>query len=130
MIVKILASCNLNQILESLSVMLLQRRRLITETIHVDFDELIAMASKQFSSGPGPQFLTPGTLSSGLVPNPPSSTPYVPPTKNDYDILFQPMFDEFFNPPPCVVSPVPAIATRRPADPTGSPISTSIEQDC
>ncbi|GKE46324.1 retrovirus-related pol polyprotein from transposon TNT 1-94, partial [Tanacetum coccineum] len=27
----------------------------------------------------------------GLVPNPPSSTPYVPPTKNDWDILFQPM---------------------------------------
>ncbi|GJR96379.1 retrovirus-related pol polyprotein from transposon TNT 1-94 [Tanacetum coccineum] len=61
---------------------------------------LTAMASEQFSSGPGPQLMTPGTLSSGLVPNPPSSTPYVPPTKNDWDILFQPMFDEFLNPPP------------------------------
>ncbi|GKG42045.1 retrovirus-related pol polyprotein from transposon TNT 1-94, partial [Tanacetum coccineum] len=37
---------------------------LITETIHVNFDELTAMDSEQFSSGPGPQFLTPGTLSS------------------------------------------------------------------
>ncbi|GJU94137.1 retrovirus-related pol polyprotein from transposon TNT 1-94 [Tanacetum coccineum] len=31
-----------------------KRTRLITETIHVDFDELTAMASEQFSSGPGP----------------------------------------------------------------------------
>ncbi|GJX99324.1 development/cell death domain-containing protein [Tanacetum coccineum] len=32
--------------------------------------------------------------------NLPSTTPYVPPTKNDWDLLFQPMFDEYFNPPP------------------------------
>ncbi|GKE61134.1 hypothetical protein Tco_1511501 [Tanacetum coccineum] len=44
---------------------------------------LSAMASEQFSSGPGPKLLTPRTISSGLVPNIPSSTPYVPPTKND-----------------------------------------------
>ncbi|GKF89705.1 hypothetical protein Tco_0263668, partial [Tanacetum coccineum] len=51
-----------------------------------------------------------------LVPNPIPQPPYVPPTKNDWDILFQPMFDEFFNPPPSVVSPVPVAAARRPAD--------------
>ncbi|GJY82735.1 retrovirus-related pol polyprotein from transposon TNT 1-94, partial [Tanacetum coccineum] len=56
-----------------------KRTRLIIETIHVDFDELTAIASKQFSSGPEPQLLNPGTISSGLVPNPPSPTPYVPP---------------------------------------------------
>ncbi|GJX94747.1 retrovirus-related pol polyprotein from transposon TNT 1-94 [Tanacetum coccineum] len=67
--------------------------------------------------------------SSGLVPNPFSSAPYVPPTKNDCGILFQPMFDEFFNPPPSVVSLVPVVVARRPADPTGSLVSTSIEQD-
>ncbi|GKC51901.1 integrase, catalytic region, zinc finger, CCHC-type containing protein [Tanacetum coccineum] len=106
-----------------------KRTRMITKTIHVDFDELMVMASEQFSSGLGPQLMTPGTLSSGLVPNPPSSTPYVPPTKNDWDILFQPMFDELLNPPSSVVSPVPAIATQRPADPTGSPMSTLINQD-
>nr|GEU33440.1 retrotransposon protein, putative, unclassified [Tanacetum cinerariifolium] len=54
--------------------------------------------------GAAPQLMTPRTLNSGLVPNPPSSTPYVPPTNNDWNILFQPMFDEFFNPPPSVVS--------------------------
>ncbi|GKA87676.1 hypothetical protein Tco_0809440 [Tanacetum coccineum] len=31
-----------------------KRTRIITETILVDFDELIAMASEKFSSGPGP----------------------------------------------------------------------------
>ncbi|GKE29617.1 hypothetical protein Tco_1445001, partial [Tanacetum coccineum] len=39
------------------------------------------------------------------------------------------MFDEFFNPPPSVISPVPVAATPRPVDPTGSPMSTSIDQD-
>ncbi|GKA68809.1 hypothetical protein Tco_0768726 [Tanacetum coccineum] len=106
-----------------------KRTRLIIETIHVTFDELTEMSSEQFSSRLGPQLLTPGTLSSGLVPNPPSSTSYVPPTKNDWDILFQPMFDEFLNPTPGVVSLVPTTAARRPADPTGSLVSTSIDQD-
>ncbi|GJU48147.1 hypothetical protein Tco_1217702 [Tanacetum coccineum] len=40
------------------------------ETIHVTFDELTAMASEQFGSGPGLQSMTPVTTSSGLVPNP------------------------------------------------------------
>ncbi|GKD42540.1 hypothetical protein Tco_1267185 [Tanacetum coccineum] len=61
--------------------------------------------------------------------NLPSSTPYVSPTKNDWDILFQPMFDEYFNPPPSVISLVSAGAALRPADPTSSPLSTSIDQD-
>ncbi|GKD44351.1 retrovirus-related pol polyprotein from transposon TNT 1-94, partial [Tanacetum coccineum] len=99
-----------------------KRTRLIMETIHVTFDELTTMASEQISSGPAPQLLTPGTLSSGLVPNPASPTPYVPPTKNDWDILFQPMFDEFLNPPQSVVSPVPVVAAPRPADLTGTPV--------
>nr|GEZ59844.1 uncharacterized mitochondrial protein AtMg00810-like [Tanacetum cinerariifolium] len=42
---------------------------MIIETIHVDFDELTAISSKQFSSGPGPKLLTPRTMSSGLVQN-------------------------------------------------------------
>ncbi|GJU43230.1 retrovirus-related pol polyprotein from transposon TNT 1-94 [Tanacetum coccineum] len=99
-----------------------KRTRLIIETIHVDFDELTAMASEQFSSGPGPQFLTHGTLSSGLVPNPPSTTPYVPPNKKDWEILLQLMFDEYFSPPPSVAAP-------EPVDLTGSPSSTLVDRD-
>ncbi|GKB57560.1 hypothetical protein Tco_0913746 [Tanacetum coccineum] len=48
--------------------------------------------------------LTPGYINSGLVQNLVSSTPYVPPSKKDYGILFQPLFDEYFNPPPRAVS--------------------------
>ncbi|GKC96828.1 retrovirus-related pol polyprotein from transposon TNT 1-94 [Tanacetum coccineum] len=73
--------------------------RQIMETIHVTFDDLTTMASEQFSSGPTPQLMTLGTLSSGLVPNPPSSTPF--PTNVD----------------------------RRPDDPTGSLVLTSLEHD-
>ncbi|GJR32502.1 putative ribonuclease H-like domain-containing protein [Tanacetum coccineum] len=66
---------------------------------------------------------------SGLVQNPIPQQPYQPPTKNDWDILFQPMFDEFFNPLQCVVSPVLAPIAQRLADPTDSPSSISNDQD-
>nr|GEV37801.1 retrovirus-related Pol polyprotein from transposon TNT 1-94 [Tanacetum cinerariifolium] len=105
-----------------------RQTHLILETIHVKFDELTAMAFKQFGSGLELQLMTPRTISSGLMQNPPSSTPYVTPTKNDWDLLFQLMFDEYFNPPPSVVSLVPAAAALRPANPTDSPSSTTIDQ--
>nr|GFC00685.1 putative ribonuclease H-like domain-containing protein [Tanacetum cinerariifolium] len=38
-------------------------------------------------------------ISSGLVPNPVPVTPYAPPTNKELEILFQPMFDEYLNPP-------------------------------
>ncbi|GJT86286.1 retrovirus-related pol polyprotein from transposon TNT 1-94 [Tanacetum coccineum] len=103
-----------------------RRTRQIMENIHVDFDELTTMASEQSSSGPALHEMTPRTISSGLVQNPPSTTPYVPPTKNDWDLLFQPMFDEYFNPPPSVVSPVRVATALRPTDPISSPSSTTI----
>nr|GEX80966.1 hypothetical protein [Tanacetum cinerariifolium] len=75
-----------------------RRTRRIVETIHVDFDELTAMASEQSSSGPALNEMTPTTICSGLVQKLSSSTPYVPPSRNDWDLLFQPMFDELLNP--------------------------------
>nr|GEV76687.1 integrase, catalytic region, zinc finger, CCHC-type, peptidase aspartic, catalytic [Tanacetum cinerariifolium] len=65
-----------------------RRTRRIVETIHVDFDELAAMASGQSSSGPVLNEKTPATISSGLVQKSSSSTPYVPPSRNDWDLLF------------------------------------------
>ncbi|GKA04309.1 retrovirus-related pol polyprotein from transposon TNT 1-94 [Tanacetum coccineum] len=56
---------------------------LIIKTIHVDFDELTTMASEQSSLGPALHEMTPATISSGLVPNPPLSTPFVPPSRTD-----------------------------------------------
>ncbi|GKE70822.1 hypothetical protein Tco_1528894, partial [Tanacetum coccineum] len=42
---------------------------------------------------------------------------------------FQPMFDEYFNPPPIVVSPVQEAAAPRDEVLTYSYVSTSIDQD-
>nr|GEZ19577.1 hypothetical protein [Tanacetum cinerariifolium] len=75
-----------------------RRTKRIVETIHVDFDELTAMASEQSSSGPALNEMTPATISSGLVQKPSSSTPYVPPSRNDWHLLFQPLFDELLTP--------------------------------
>nr|GFD28867.1 integrase, catalytic region, zinc finger, CCHC-type, peptidase aspartic, catalytic [Tanacetum cinerariifolium] len=60
-----------------------RRTRRIVETIHVDFDELTAMASEQRSSGPALNEMTPGTIISRLVPTTSPSTSYVPPSRND-----------------------------------------------
>ncbi|GKA85645.1 retrovirus-related pol polyprotein from transposon TNT 1-94, partial [Tanacetum coccineum] len=106
-----------------------RRTQKIIETIHVDFDELTAMASEQISSGPGLQFMTPATSSSGLVTNPIPQQPCNPPPRDDWDRLFQPMFDEYFNPPTINVSPVPVAAAPRAVDLANSPVSTSIDQD-
>ncbi|GJS54240.1 retrovirus-related pol polyprotein from transposon TNT 1-94 [Tanacetum coccineum] len=99
------------------------------ETIHVMFDELTAMTSEKFSSGPGLQFMTLVTSSSGLVPNPIPQQPCIPPTRNDWERLFQPIFDEYFNPSPSAISPVQEAPTLRAVDIVDSPTSTSIDQD-
>ncbi|GJZ89394.1 retrovirus-related pol polyprotein from transposon TNT 1-94 [Tanacetum coccineum] len=113
-----------------------RRTRRIIETIHVDFDELTAMASKHNSSGPALHEITPATISSGLVPNPPPSTPFVPPLRTNLDILFQPMFDELLTPSPSVDLPAPEVMASLdevvapvPAVSTGSPSSTTVNQD-
>nr|GFC80921.1 retrovirus-related Pol polyprotein from transposon TNT 1-94 [Tanacetum cinerariifolium] len=98
-----------------------RRTRRIVETIHVDFDEMTAMASEQSSSGPALHDMIPGTISSGLVHTTSLSTSYVPPSRNDWDLLFQPMFNELLNPP--------LIIPLLNADLTGSSSSRMVEQD-
>ncbi|GKG38023.1 hypothetical protein Tco_0457246, partial [Tanacetum coccineum] len=67
------------------------------ETIYVTFDELTEQTAPVHSSpGPAHNLLTPGPISSGLVPNPLPAAPYVPPTNKELEILFQPMFNEYF----------------------------------
>nr|GEW09435.1 putative ribonuclease H-like domain-containing protein [Tanacetum cinerariifolium] len=113
-----------------------RRTRRIVETIHVDFDEITAMASEQRSSGPALNEMTPGTISSGLVQKSSPSASYVPPSRNDWDLLFQPLFDELLNPPPSVVNqaaegiaPITEVIPQVDADSTGSPSSTTVDQD-
>nr|GEX66568.1 hypothetical protein [Tanacetum cinerariifolium] len=110
--------------------------RRIIKTIHVDFDELTAMASEQSSSGPTLHEMTPATISSGLVPKPSSSTPFVPPSRNDWDLLFQPLFDELLTPlpsvdplAPAVIASIAEVIASEPAESTGSPFSTTVDQD-
>ncbi|GJX77853.1 retrovirus-related pol polyprotein from transposon TNT 1-94 [Tanacetum coccineum] len=45
------------------------------------------------------------------------------------DRLFQPMFDEYFNPPPSSISPVLVAAAPKAIDIADSPVSTPIDQD-
>ncbi|GJW88051.1 retrovirus-related pol polyprotein from transposon TNT 1-94 [Tanacetum coccineum] len=107
-----------------------KRTRRIMETIHVQFDELTEqMAPVQLSTGPAPTFLTPGQISSGLVPNPVPAAPYVPPTNKELEILFQPMFDEYLEPTRVErpVSPAPAVSVS--VTSAGTPSSTTIDQD-
>nr|GFD27108.1 hypothetical protein [Tanacetum cinerariifolium] len=100
------------------------------ETIHVQFDELTEpMAPVCLGTGPAPNFLTPGQISSELVPNPIPATPYVPLTNKYLEILFQPMFDEYLE-PPRVERPIhPAQAVQAPVNSAGTPSSTTIDQD-
>ncbi|GKB39703.1 retrovirus-related pol polyprotein from transposon TNT 1-94 [Tanacetum coccineum] len=76
----------------------------------IDFDELTAMASEHSSSGPALHEMTPATISSGLVPNPPPSTPVD-------------------HPAPEVVAPIDEVAAPVPAVSTGLPSSTTVDQD-
>ncbi|GJZ55497.1 reverse transcriptase domain-containing protein [Tanacetum coccineum] len=60
----------------------------------------------------GHQLMMPGPICSGLVPITSFSTPNVPPTKNDRDTLFCPMFDKYFNPSPSVDQHVLKLCSR------------------
>ncbi|GJW18610.1 putative ribonuclease H-like domain-containing protein [Tanacetum coccineum] len=102
----------------------------------IDFDELTAMAFEHSSSGPALHEMTPATISFRLVPNPPPSTPFVPPSRSDWDLLFQPLFDKLLTPPPSVdhpapevIAPIANVVAPEPAASTGSPSSTTVDQD-
>nr|GEV97625.1 hypothetical protein [Tanacetum cinerariifolium] len=86
--------------------------------------------------GPALHEMTPTTISSGLVSNPPSSTLFVPPSRTDCDILLQLMFDELLTPLPSVDHPapevialIPEVVALEPVASTGSPSLTTVDQD-
>nr|GEX51399.1 hypothetical protein [Tanacetum cinerariifolium] len=87
-----------------------RRTRRIIETIHVHFNELTAIASEHSSSGPTLHEMTPTTISSGLVPKPTSSTPVDPSA-------------------PDVIASIAKVIAPEPAESTGSPSSTTVDQD-
>nr|GFA53457.1 retrovirus-related Pol polyprotein from transposon TNT 1-94 [Tanacetum cinerariifolium] len=79
-----------------------RRTRRIVETIHVDFDELTALAFEQSSSGPALNEMTHGTISSGLVVG---------------------------NQAPKVIAPITEVIPQVDDDSIGSPSSTTVDQD-
>nr|GEV67451.1 retrovirus-related Pol polyprotein from transposon TNT 1-94 [Tanacetum cinerariifolium] len=119
-----------------------KQTRQIKETIHVAFDELTwQTVPDHINSGPTPDLLTPRPISSGLVPSSATTIPCVPPTNKELEMLFQPMFDEYFDTLPVsqLVPPAPAVhdqvfqpappapADHVPVSPTGTPASFFIE---
>nr|GEX06277.1 hypothetical protein [Tanacetum cinerariifolium] len=88
------------------------------------------------SSGTTLHEMTPATISSGLVPNPPPSTSNVPPSRTDWDMLFQLLFDELLTPPPSVnhqapkvIAPIAKVVALKPAASIGLPSTTTVDQD-
>ncbi|GKE57586.1 hypothetical protein Tco_1496771 [Tanacetum coccineum] len=65
----------------------------------------------------------------GVVSNPVSQQPCIPPIRDDWDHLFEPMFDEYFNPLTNFVSLIQEAAVLRAVVLADSPMSTSIDQD-
>ncbi|GJR04718.1 retrovirus-related pol polyprotein from transposon TNT 1-94 [Tanacetum coccineum] len=89
----------------------------------------VGYAPAKKASGPGLQGMTPVTSSTGIGSNLVSQQHCLPPIRDDWDWLFQPMFDEYFNPPTIAVSPVPEAAAPRAEVLDDSLVLTSIDQD-
>nr|GEZ71629.1 uncharacterized mitochondrial protein AtMg00810-like [Tanacetum cinerariifolium] len=70
------------------------------------------------------------------MPNPTSSTPFVPLSRTNWDMLFQPFFDELLTPPPSVdhptpkvIAPIAKVVSPKPTESTGLPFLTTVNQD-
>ncbi|GJY93019.1 retrovirus-related pol polyprotein from transposon TNT 1-94 [Tanacetum coccineum] len=101
-----------------------KRTKQIMEKMNVKFYELTQISSEQHGLGPELHGLTFGQISSGLVLNQAASTLAKPPTKNDWDLLFNLIFDEYFKPPNA-----PSLSTSPNNETTSLPInSTNVEE--
>ncbi|GJU01982.1 hypothetical protein Tco_1112320 [Tanacetum coccineum] len=88
------------------------------------------MAPLAFVQDPMPIMMTPGQLNSGLAPSHVPATTNIPPTDKDLEILFQPMFDEYFE-QSTDSEPVPtAYCCTTPFVSSNTYVDTPIAQDC
>ncbi|GJZ37361.1 retrovirus-related pol polyprotein from transposon TNT 1-94, partial [Tanacetum coccineum] len=69
----------------------------------------VSAGTLNLSAGPVLHEMTPATINLRLMPNPPPSTPFVSPSRTDWHLLFQPLFDELLTPPPSVDRPAPEV---------------------
>nr|GEX21828.1 hypothetical protein [Tanacetum cinerariifolium] len=73
-----------------------RRTKKIMETMNVSFNELSVMAFEQHSSKPGLQSMTSGHISSGLdLTYAPSTITTQQPSKGEFDLLFEAMYDDY-----------------------------------
>ncbi|GKE74185.1 hypothetical protein Tco_1536226, partial [Tanacetum coccineum] len=90
---------------------------------------IFSQAHPDVNSGLKPMSMTPGQFSSGLIPNQVHATNYVLPTDKDLELLFQPMFDEYFE-VTRVDAPVPsATAVNAYVVLQGTSVTTTFAQD-
>nr|GEV36594.1 hypothetical protein [Tanacetum cinerariifolium] len=85
----------------------------ITNPYECDKTLNVSACTLNLTAGPGLHVMTPATPSTGLVSNSVSQQPCIPLNRDDWDRLFQPMFDEYFNPPTIVVFLVQEAAVPR-----------------
>ncbi|GJZ89085.1 retrovirus-related pol polyprotein from transposon TNT 1-94 [Tanacetum coccineum] len=64
-----------------------------------------------------------------LIPKPPPLASFLPPSRHECDLVFQPLFDEFFSPPASFASLVHVEEAPAPVESTGSPSLTTVDQD-
>nr|GEW94574.1 copia protein [Tanacetum cinerariifolium] len=93
---------------------------------HMDLCGPVRVAS---INGKRIQCMTPATSSLGLFSNLVSQQPCIPPNRDDWDHLFQPMFDEYFTPLAILVPPFQEEPAPRDVELADSLVSTSIDQD-
>nr|GEZ51339.1 retrovirus-related Pol polyprotein from transposon TNT 1-94 [Tanacetum cinerariifolium] len=86
-----------------------RRTKRIMETMNLSFDELLGMAFEQRSLKPGLQSMTSGQISSGLaLTYTPSTITTQQPTKEELDLLFEAMYDDYIGGlPSATARPVP-----------------------
>nr|GEV19591.1 hypothetical protein [Tanacetum cinerariifolium] len=89
----------------------------------------VGYAPSMKGTGPAPNLMTPSQISSGLIPNMVPATPYTPPTNKELEILFQPMFDEYLEPPRAERPVPPAQVEQAPVNSADTPSSTTVDQD-
>ncbi|GKD43935.1 hypothetical protein Tco_1268580, partial [Tanacetum coccineum] len=104
-----------------------QRRAHFDDPCHELLHRVYISQGSSSNLGPGLQWMTPATSRSGLVPNLVSQQPCIPPTRDDWDHLFQPMFDEYFNSPSIAITLVQDVAAPRVVVLADSSMSTFID---
>ncbi|GKD52687.1 integrase, catalytic region, zinc finger, CCHC-type containing protein [Tanacetum coccineum] len=95
-----------------------QTLRLYTNNVGITHQTLVARTPQQN-----------GVVKRGLIPNQAASTSTKTPSKNDLDMLFQPIFDEYFKHSPSAISMTVSTVTLLPPNTTRASSYTTIDQD-